>query len=302
MTTQGNLSPRIISKLKVVLSLTLTYLIIQIIGGLSINSLALIADAGHMLIDVGGLTLVLFTVSYTRKPATPQRTYGFYRMEILSSLANSILLILISIYIFYESYRRIMEPAQIQSFIMLIVATLGLAVNLVGILLLRGQSHVHHYDSNKKDENLNVKGLYLELLSDGLGSTGVIGAAIIIITTKFYLADPIISIGLALFIIPRTWSLMKKSIHILMEGVPASISHEEVRKSILNIKGVTGLFDLHIWTITSGINALSAHVVIIDQSKSQAILHEINSLLEKKFEITHATIQIESYHSESDTF
>ena len=302
MTTQGNLSPTIISKLKVVLSLTLTYLIIQIIGGLSINSLALIADAGHMLIDVGGLTLVLFTVSYTRKPATPQRTYGFYRMEILSSLANSILLILISIYIFYESYRRIMEPAQIQSFIMLIVATLGLAVNLVGILLLRGESHVPHYDSNKKDENLNVKGLYLELLSDGLGSTGVIGAAIIIITTKFYLADPIISIGLALFIIPRTWSLMKKSIHILMEGVPANISHEEVRKSILNIKGVTGLFDLHIWTITSGINALSAHVVIIDQSKSQAILHEINSLLEKKFEIIHATIQIESYHSESDTF
>ena len=302
MTTQGNLSPTIISKLKVVLSLTLTYLIIQIIGGLSINSLALIADAGHMLIDVGGLTLVLFTVSYTRKPATPQRTYGFYRMEILSSLANSILLILISIYIFYESYRRILEPAQIQSFTMLIIAALGLAVNLVGILLLRGQSHVHHYDSNKKDENLNVKGLYLELLSDGLGSTGVIGAAIIIITTKFYLADPIISIGLALFIIPRTWSLMKKSIHILMEGVPANISHEEVRKSILNIKGVTGLFDLHIWTITSGINALSAHVVIIDQSKSQAILHEINSLLEKKFEIIHATIQIESYHSESDTF
>ena len=149
---------------------------------------------------------------------------------------------------------------------------------------------------------MNVKAVYLETLSDTIGAAGVILAGIIMLTTKFYLADPIISIGLALFMLPRTWSIMKKAIHILMEGSPYNISHEEVKDSILQIKGVTGLFELHIWTITSGINALSAHVVIIDTSKSQAVLQEINSTLEKKFKITHATIQIETYHSESGMF
>jgi cobalt-zinc-cadmium efflux system protein len=300
-------------KLKIVLALTSGYLVAEVVGGFLTNSLALLADAGHMLTDVGGLTLALFAVSYARRPATPQRTYGFYRMEILASLANSIVLILLSIYILYEAYRRIFEPPEIQSLSMTIVAAVGLGVNLAGLRLMSGSDgsgghghdvHDHHHHSSdqhgqEEEKSLNIEGARLELLSDTLGSIGVIAAGAVIMATGFYLADPIVSIGLAVFILPRTWSLLKKSIHILMEGVPSNISYEEVKNAILQVRGVTGIFDMHIWAITSGINALSAHVVVIDTGRSHAILQEINSLLEKRFKITHATIQIEGYHSES---
>lgn len=310
MSERDKLSLERIRKLKIVLFLTSGYLVAEVIGGVLTNSLALLADAGHMLTDVGGLALALFAISYARKPATPQRTYGFYRMEILASLTNSVVLVSLSIYIFYEAYRRIFEPPEIQSFSMTVVAAIGLAVNFAGMNLLGG-GHSHsdghdHKEGNKAgatdEESLNIQGARLELLSDTLGSIGVIAAGIIIMTTKFYLADPIVSIGLAIFILPRTWRLLKKSIHILMEGVPTRISYEEVKRAILEVKGVTGVFDIHIWTITSGMDALSAHVVVIDSSKSQAILQELNSLLEKRFNITHATIQIESYHHETDRF
>jgi len=291
-----------ISKLKSVLMLTCIYFVVQIIVALHTRSLALLADAGHILTDVGGLALVLFAVNYSRKPATLQHTYGFYRIEILAALLNSVVLILISVYILYEAYRRIFEPPEIQGLPMIIVAAIGLGVNYTGLRLLGHSEHIHkgtHADIDGY-EDLNVKSVYLEVLNDTIGSVGVIAAGMIILTTRFYMADPLISIGLALFILPRTWSLMKKSIHILMEGVPANISPEEVKNSILEIKGVTGVFDLHIWTITSGINALSGHVVVIDRVRSQTILQEINAILDKKFKINHATIQIESYHSEPD--
>ena len=297
-----------ITKLKSVLLLTSIYFVVQVIAALSTRSLALLADAGHMLADVAGLALVLFAINYGRKPATLQHTYGFYRVEILAALLNGVVLILISVYILYEAYMRIFEPPEIQGLPMIIVAAIGLGVNFTGMRLLGSNGHYHggsqvdnvHVDKTKEHEDLNVKSAYLEVLNDTLGAAGVITAGVIILTTRFYLADPLISIGLALFIIPRTWSLMKKSIHILMEGVPANISPEEVKNSILEIKGVTGVFDLHIWTITSGINAVSGHVVVIDRSRSQTVLQDINAILEKKFKINHATIQIESYHSEPD--
>jgi cobalt-zinc-cadmium efflux system protein len=303
-----------ITKLRFVLLLSSIYFVVQIIAALSTRSLALLADAGHMLADVGGLALVLFAINYTRKPATTQHTYGFYRIEILAALLNGVVLILISVYILYEAYTRIIEPPEIQGLPIIIVAAIGLGVNFTGMRLLgtgghsHGASHADHFlavmarkheeGEVHEEENLNVKSAYLELFNDALGAAGVIAAGIIILTTRFYLADPLISIGLALFILPRTWALMKKSIHILMEGVPANISPEEVKNYILDIKGVTGVFDLHIWTITSGMNAISAHVVVIDRSRSQIILQEINAILEKKFKINQATIQIESYHSE----
>jgi cobalt-zinc-cadmium efflux system protein len=334
MTTERDrLSFQRTNKLRLVLLLTAGYLAAEVIGAIFTGSLALLADAGHMLSDVGGLALALFAISFARRPATPQRTYGFYRLEILASLTNSIVLILLSIYIVYEAYTRITAPTQliqVDSMPMTLVAVAGLGVNLVGMRLLgsRGHSHFHlhvhpqHDDHGHNDhssgsngnikgqakkeipvvaKDLNIEAARLEVLSDTLGSIGVIAAGIIIMLTNIYVIDPLVSIGLALFILPRTWSLMNKSIHILMEGVPTHVSYEEISKAILGVKGVTGLFDLHIWSITSSIDALSAHVVVIDTSKSQAILQEINSLLEKQFNITHATIQVEGYHPQPDS-
>ncbi len=275
-----------------------------------------------MVADVGGVALALFAVNYTRKLPTPERTYGFYRVEILASLVNSVILILLSIYILYEGIRRLFEPPVIPGFPLIIVASVGLMVNFICMRLLSsdGNHHVHshhhdheehaidyhdNHDNNhvrnngkESEENLNIKAAYLETLSDTLGAAGVIIAGIVIMTSNFYLADPIVSIGLAIFMLPRTWTIIKKAVHILMEGSPANVSHEQVKKDLLQIKGVTGVFELHIWIITSGMNALSAHVVVIDTSRSQSILQEVNSLLERKYGVTHATIQIERYHSE----
>ncbi|MFL6337958.1 MAG: cation diffusion facilitator family transporter [Nitrososphaeraceae archaeon] len=301
--TRGELPLQRAHRLRIVLSLSSSYFAISIITVITTGSLALLSEAGHILADIGGIALALFAINYTRKPATPQRSYGFYRMEILASFVNSVILALLSVYVLYEAFRRIFEPPEIQSFPIIIVAAIGLALNFIGMLLLndRGHHHTHNDDTDKQKEQeeiLNVKAVYLEILSDTIGAAGVIVAGIIMLTTKFYLVDPIISIILALFMIPRTWSIMKKAIHILMEGSPSNIPHEKVKEAILGIKGVTGIFELHIWTITSGMNSLSAHVVIIDTSKSQVILQEINAVLEKQFKITHSTIQIETYHQE----
>ena len=309
--TQGELSLQRARRLKIVLLLSSSYFGLSIITVLTTDSLALLSEAGHVLADIGGIALALFAVIYTRKPATPQRTYGFYRMEILASFVNSLILALLSVYILYEAFGRIFEPPQIESFPIIIVAAVGLVLNFSGMLLLNNSRHHHHHPpihnnhsddntdrQNEQEEILNFKAVYLEILSDTIGAAGVIAAGMIMLTTKFYLADPIISIVLALFMIPRTWSIMKKAIHILMEGSPYNIPHERVKEAILGIKGVTGIFELHIWTITSGMNSLSAHVVVIDTSKAQAILQEINAILEKEFKITHSTIQIETYHQE----
>lgn len=303
----GNIVSKSISNkkaLKIVLILTAVYFVIQLVVGFRINSLAVMSDAGHMLIDATGLLMALLAISFTQKPATPIQTYGFYRAEILTSFLNSLFLILLSIYILYEAYQRILLPSEISGYPIILVASVGLAVNLISIMLLRPHTELkksHHTHDNKeedlqKEKNLNLYGAYLELFADTIGSVGVIIAGIIIMTTRFYLADALISIGIALFIIPRTWFLLKKSIHILLEGTPSHLDHEEIKRSLLKVNGVTGVFDLHVWTITSGIHALSAHVVVINTNKSQTILQQINAILEKNFKITHATIQIESYH------
>ncbi|MDP9488578.1 MAG: cation diffusion facilitator family transporter [Thermoproteota archaeon] len=286
----------------VVLLLTSVYFVVQIIIGVVIGSLALISDAGHMLIDVCGIVMALVAMSFSQRPATPSRTYGFYRAEILTPLLNSTFLILLSFYILYEAYQRILSPSEISGYSIILVASIGLAVNLISIVLLRPHTElktsIGTHDKNKgnREKNLNLYGAYLEIFADTIGSVGVIISGIVIISTKFFMADALISIGIALFILPRTWILVKKSIHILIEGTPSHLVHEEIKDSILKVKGVTGVFDLHIWTITSGMHALSAHVVVLENNKSKEILQEINSILEKNFSINHATIQIESYH------
>jgi cobalt-zinc-cadmium efflux system protein len=289
-TDNTNHSKSDIMRLKIILLITSAYIVVEILAGIFTNSLALLSDAGHMLTDAAGIGFSLFAITFASKKAlTPQKTYGFYRLEILAALTNSIIILLFSFYIIYEAYLRLVVAGQqkeIQGVTVLIVAVVGLIVNLIGIKVLHGHAK----------DNLNMEGAYLEVLKDVLGSCAVIVAGLIIIFTEFYIIDPIISIGLALLIWPRTWSLLKRSINILMEGLPPNISYEDVKKSILEIQGVTGVFDLHIWKITSGFDALTAHVVIYDVSKSQNILKEIFSMLEKKFNITHTTIQIETYH------
>ena len=274
-------------KLKFVLVITVLFLIVEVFTAIVTNSLALIANAIHMFTDVAGIGLALFAINFSyKRSATPQKTYGFYRMEILAALINSTIILILSFYIIHEAYWRLFEHKEIEGLYVFVIAVIGLLVNLVGIKIL----HKH------AKENINVEGAYLEVLKDMYGSCAVIATALILIFTKFYIIDPIISIGLSLFILPRAWSLMKRVVNILMEGVPSNISYEEVKKSILEVKGVTGVFDLHLWTITSGFDAMTAHVVISDISKSQSILKEITSILEKKYNITHNTIQIETYH------
>lgn len=331
-----------IKKLKVVLVLVSSYLIIEVITGLYSGSLALLADAGHMFTDAFGIGLALFATTYSQRAATPGHTFGFYRTEILASLGNGVILMSISAFIIYEAYRRVFEPTQIQSIPMLVVAVIGLVVNIAGMLYLKNV-HTHSHGSPHRDgdelnnhdehglgkktddsnmqnriktilfrktgkrkqdgqvEDLNIHGARLELLGDSVGSVGVIVAALIIYLTNFMLIDPIISIGLAIFMIPRTWSIIKKSMNILMEGTPSNLSYEEIQKSILQIRGVTGIFELHIWCITSGMNALSAHVVVMDMESSNRILQDINAVLEKRFKISHTTIQIEGYHPTRDS-
>jgi cobalt-zinc-cadmium efflux system protein len=209
----------------------------------------------------------------------------------------------------FEAYRRIFEPHHIESSFMLIVAIIGLIVNLIGLRLLKGtHAHTEHTFSESTQEHnnlgrtdaLHIQGAKLELFSDLLGSIAIIVGAVLIYYTDYYLIDSIISFGLALFIIPRVWYLLQRSISILMESSPSSLLYKDIKDSILQIRGVTGVFDLHIWSITSGNIALSAHIVIFDSTKSQEILREINSLLEKKFGIYHTTIQIEKYHTVDD--
>ncbi|MGH9952874.1 MAG: cation diffusion facilitator family transporter, partial [Nitrososphaeraceae archaeon] len=287
-----------IKRLKIVLCLTATYLIVEILFGILTGSLALIADAGHMLADTGGVGLALVALNFTRRSATEKRTFGYYRMEILASLTNSVILLLISAYVLYEAYWRIIAPTEVESIPMLTVAAIGLGINLSSMLLLKGDHSHHQLRSNKNNEHakshhnesLNIQGAYLEVLSDTLGSGGVIAASLIIYATGFFLADPIVSIGLAIFMIPRAWGLLNKSIHILMENVPANISHREIKSALFSIKGVTGVFDLHIWSISSGMNALSVHIVVFNTNNSQRVLQDINSLLENRFRISHSTI------------
>ena len=267
--------------------LTFTYFIVEVVGGLLTNSLALLADAGHMLTDVFGLGLALFAIWISQRPASPAKTYGYYRVEILAALANALILFWISFYILYEAYQRFQEPPQVNSLPMLIVALVGLAINLIGIYNLRRGSK----------ESLNVQGAFLEVVSDTLGSLGVIVASLIIYFTGWYYADPIFSVLIGLFILPRTWSLMMQAVNVLLEATPAHINLSAVHEAMRAIPGVAEVHDLHVWTITSGMEALSAHVVLASKKRfdeSQKILDLLNTKLKSDFGIAHTTIQIET--------
>jgi cobalt-zinc-cadmium efflux system protein len=270
-------------RLKIVLALTTTYLLAEVIGGLVTNSLALLADAGHMLTDVGGLALALMAIKFAERPATPERTYGYYRVEILAALTNAVVLIGISLYILYEAYERFRKPPEVQSGTMLVIAAIGLAINLTGVFILRAGSK----------ESLNMKGAYFEVLSDMLTSIGVIAAGVIMLTTGWYYADPLISAGIGLFIFPRTWALLKDVVGVLLEGTPSDVNIASLREGLGKLKGVAEIHDLHVWSLTSGVNALSVHAVLAHGSEHDDVLTLIHDFCKKDFNIAHITAQTE---------
>lgn len=272
-------------RLWIALLLAASYLTVEVVGGVWTHSLALLADAGHMLTDVGGLALALIAIWFSEKPATPERTYGYYRGEILAALANGVVLIVISIYILFEAYRRFQQPPEVAGGTMLVVAGIGLIVNVVGLFVLRGGAQ----------SSLNVKGAYFEVLSDMLSSLGVIIAALVIWRTGWRYADPLVSAAIGLFILPRTWNLISEAIGVLLEGTPATISLPDVRNTLAGLPGVLDVHDIHVWTLTSDVYALSAHCVVIDPRFSEPLLARAREMMRETFNVSHVTLQVESH-------
>jgi len=271
-------------RLWLVFVLTTLLMGLEAVTGVWTNSLALLADAGHMLTDAGSLGLSLLAIHFAARNPTPGKSYGYYRAEILAALANATLLLMISLAILYEAWKRFQSPPEVLGMPVLIVAAAGLLVNLAGAFLLRQGS----------GESLNVQGAYLEMLSDMLGSAGVIVAGLLIWIKGWYLADPLISAAISLMILPRTWSLLSQAAHILMEGAPAHIDQAVLAAAANEVPGVLDLHDLHVWTITSGFTALSAHVTVAPGTDSNCVLNQLQALLRDRFGITHSTLQLEA--------
>ncbi len=270
-------------RLALALVLAAAYMIAEFIGGLLTNSLALLADAGHMLSDVAALGLGLFAVWISDRPSPTHRTYGYYRAEIFAAMMNGASLIAVSIYIFLEAYQRIFQPPYVRGKTMMWIAVGGLAINLAGLCILhRG-----------RQESLNVRGAWLHVLSDALGSVGVILAGLLIWVFDWHWSDPVASALIAVLIVYSAWRLLAESCSVLMENAPKGIDVDAVRGAMVNMPGVLGVHDLHIWSITSGLESLSAHVVI-DEGRSHArLLQEVRTMLHDRFGIDHITIQIE---------
>lgn len=266
------------------LALTSTFLVVEVAGAIISGSLALLADAAHMLTDVGGLALALFAIWFASRPASPSKTYGYLRAEVLAALTNALVLLLLTVYILYEAYQRFFEPPEVASVPMLIVAVVGLIVNLISMRILAAGSK----------ESLNLKGAYFEVLADMLGSIAVIASALIIMLTGWTLADPIIGVAIGLFIVPRTWALLTHAVNILLEGTPIGLDMPRLELTLKTVPGVIEVHDLHVWTITSGVDAMSAHLVVNDGADEQAALLIARTRLHEDFGIDHTTIQIET--------
>jgi len=259
--------------------------LVELVGGFAANSLALLSDAGHMLTDAMAITLALLATIFAARPATKERTYGFYRLEILSALFNGSLLVLISLYIFYQAYLRFVHPAMVRSDLLLMVATIGLLANIGAAVILAQSSR----------ENLNVRGAFLHVLSDMASSVGVIIGGLLIRYLGWYYVDPALGVLIGILILRGALGLISDSVNVLLEAAPEGIRVEEVAAAIRSVKGVKDLHDLHVWAITSGMNAVSAHIVIEDSEaeRAPAILKKINESLKTKYNISHATFQTE---------
>jgi cobalt-zinc-cadmium efflux system protein len=272
--------------LLIALSITLSIMLLEFFGGLITNSLALLSDSGHMLSDASSLALSLAAVYFAAKPASPNKTYGFYRFEILAALFNGITLFIVSGFIMWEAYERFFHPPVVASGTMMIIACVGLGANLLSAWALMRKGDVKN--------NINLRSAYLHVLGDALGSVGAILAGAVMLAFGWYVADPIISVLVAVLILRGAWGIIKHTVHILMEGTPITVNQEEVRETLEQIEGVIEIHDLHIWTITSGLDSLSCHIVMAEDQDSQRILQQAIRLIEERFKINHTTIQVES--------
>ncbi|WP_102347665.1 cation diffusion facilitator family transporter [Bacillus sp. Marseille-P3661] len=281
--------------LTMALLITSCIMLLEFFGGLITNSLALLSDSGHMLSDASSLALSLVAMWFATKPASPNKTYGFYRFEILAALFNGVTLFLIAGFIVWEAYERFLDPPTVASGTMMLIASIGLFANLLSAWALISQGDVK--------DNVNIRSAYLHVLGDALGSVGAIVAGLVMFYFEWYLADPIISVVVALLILKSAWGVIKHTIHILMEGTPMTIDQQEVEKTLTQIPGVINIHDLHIWTITSGLDSLSCHILIEDDKDSQVILQEAIYKIEDHFKIKHTTIQVEKsnlQHAETE--
>jgi len=271
------------SRLRVILVLTSFFFIAEVLGGLWTNSLALLSDAGHMLSDMFALGLSLFAFWLSAKKPSPTKTYGYYRFEVVAAFINGVLLILIALWIFGEAYSRFQNPSAVKSIPMLFIATLGLMINLFGIHLLHKAGA----------ESINIRGALFHLMSDAAGSVGAIFAAVVISLTGWTIFDPLVSILIGLLIIYGAWRLLWDVVNILMQGVPPHIDLNSIKQAMLSVDGVTGLCDLHVWSLTSQVDSLSAHVIVENMGRNKEILEKLTHLINDEFQINHVTLQIE---------
>ena len=272
-------------RLLIALAITGLMTVVELVGGLMSNSLALLGDAAHMFTDSLALGLSIFALTLAKRPASQSKTYGYLRAEILAALTNGTILILICVFIFYEAYRRFLEPPEVHGSLMLVVAAIGLLANLVGLSVLRSASH----------ENLNVKGAFLHMWGDAVSSIGVIAAGAIILLTGWNYADPIISVVIGILILRGAVRLVMESSNILLEAVPSHLDVGRIANEIKSVRGIRDFHDVHLWTITSGIYALSGHLLIEDQmvSDTTRILEQTDQVLRERFGICHSTLQLE---------
>ncbi|MBO0764745.1 MAG: cation transporter [Hyphomicrobiaceae bacterium] len=279
----GHASKASPAALRKVLALTGAFLLVEVVGGLLTGSLALLSDAAHMFTDTAALAIALAAVKIGERPADSRRTFGYQRFEILAATVNAVLLFAVGLYILYEGWRRLVEPPQIASLGMLGIAALGLAVNLAAMrILLAGQA-----------KSVNVRGAYLEVWSDALGSVGVLAAAALLWLTGWTWVDTIVAAGIGLWVLPRAGSLLKETVNVLLEGVPEGLKLDEVAGAIAATPGVAGVHDLHIWALTSSAPSLSAHLVVGDGADTDAVRIAVTQALAHRFAVHHVTLQTE---------
>jgi len=270
----------------IALSITAGIMLLEFFGGLITNSLALLSDSGHMLSDTSSLILSLVAIWFATRPASPNKTYGYYRFEILAALFNGVTLFAIAGFITWEAIQRFNNPPEVASGSMMLIASVGLLANLISAWALMRKGDVKN--------NVNLRSAYLHIIGDALGSVGAILAGIVMWLFGWYIADPIISVVVAILILRSAWGVIKHTVHILMEGTPITVDQHEVKQALERIDGVIDVHDLHIWTITSNLDSLTCHMLIEDDQDSQRILQDAIHLIEEKFRIQHTTIQIET--------